>query len=60
MEDKSYMDYLEEAGREKTLDQLKKLPPRPKPAMSKKEIGKSLKEFIEFAKRKKSGERKKY
>jgi len=60
MKDESYMNYLEVAEKEKTLDQLKKIPPRPQPTMSKKEIGKALKERLEFDKRKREGGIKKY
>ena len=60
MKDKSYMDYLESAEREKTSDQLKKLPERPKSKKSKKEISGALKELSEFRRRKREGTKKYY
>jgi hypothetical protein len=58
--DKSYDDYLEEAEREKTSNELKKKPPRPEPTLSKKDIAGMLKEHREFRERKKRGDIKKY
>ena len=60
MQDKSHMDYLEEAQREKTAKQLKKLPPKPKSTRSKKDISGALKELLDFRERKGRGEIKKY
>lgn len=60
MNDKSHMDYLEEAQREKTSDQLKKLPDKPKSKTLKKDVAGILKERIEFRNRKARGEIKKY
>lgn len=45
--------YLEEAEREKTADELRKLPPRPARKVSRKEVGGALKEYREFLNRRK-------
>ena len=59
--DKSYDDYLEQAEREKTTEQLRKAPPRPELTPSqKRDIGGAIKEFNEFKKRKERGETPKY
>jgi len=54
--DPSYDAYLEEAEREKTAEQLRKLPPRPSATMSKEQVAGLLKDYIEFINRKKRGE----
>lgn len=46
--DKSYDDYLEEAEREKTLDQLKKKPPREKSKLSKEEQAVAIKDWRKY------------
>jgi len=47
---------LEQSAREKTMDELKKLPPILKQTQEKKkEVGGILKEFVEFKKREKEG-----
>ncbi len=58
--DKSYDEYLEEAEREKTEDQLKKKPPKPKSTIPRDQIAGSLREFREFLERKRKGDIKKY
>lgn len=58
--DLSYDRYLEEAEREKTLDQLKKSPPRAPSKASKKDIGEALKEIKEFQRRKKENRKRFY
>lgn len=60
MNDKSHMDYLEQAEREKTSNQLKKLPDKPKSNKSKEDISGALKELSEFRRRKREGAIKKY
>lgn len=58
--DKSYDDYLEEAEREKTAEQLKKKPPKPKATMSKEDVAGMLKEFKKHQLYKEQGFRGKY
>lgn len=58
--DKSYDAYLEEAEREKTLDQLKKRGKREKTKLKQGDISGALKEYAEFKKRKASEHPKKY
>lgn len=58
--DKSYDDYLEEAEREKTAEQLRKQPPKPKSKVSKEDIASAIKERMEFDKRKRRGDIRKY
>ena len=61
MKDKSQMDYLEQAGREKAREELRNEPERPKSTVSKKDIAGALKERIEFRDRAKHGDiRRKY
>ncbi len=60
MKDEGHMDYLEEAYKEKTENQLKNEPDKPKSRFSKKEIGQALKERLEFNKRKEDGVKKYY
>ena len=55
MKDQSHMDYLEAAGREKALDELRKMPDKPKPTASKRDIAEALKERIEFRDRARRG-----
>jgi len=53
--DDSQLDEIIEWQREKTLAELKKLPPKkPIDRMKAKEIGKMLKEYTEFLKRKRN------
>ena len=54
--DKSYDEYLEEAEREKTAEQLKKKSPRPVSTMDRKQVAGALKEFMEYVNRKRSGD----
>lgn len=58
--DKSYDEYLEQAEREKTRDQLQKLPPKPVRKTSKKEVGEALKEYREFLRRRREDVNPKY
>ena len=60
MKDQSHMDYLEQAEREKTSDQLKKLPDKPKSDKSKEDISGALKELSDFRRRKQEGAIRKY
>jgi len=60
MRDKSHMDYLEEAEREKTSAQLKKLPDKPRSDKSKEDIAGALKELADFRRRRREGDIKKY
>tara|TARA_R100001530_G_C4187372_1_gene121184 strand:+ start:183 stop:437 length:255 start_codon:yes stop_codon:yes gene_type:complete len=60
MKDKSQMDYLEKAYKEKTAEQLRNMPSKPKSSKSKKEISGALKEYYEYKKRKQSGDIRKY
>ncbi len=50
--DKQENEYLEVAEREKTANELRKLPPRPVRKTSKAEVGGALKEYREFLLRK--------
>lgn len=50
--DTSYDNYLEEAEREKTSEELKKKPPKPPQKVSDKEMGAQLREYHEFKERK--------
>lgn len=58
--DKAENEYLEEAEREKTAGELKKLPPRPQRKVSKEDVGGALKEYGEFLKRKRDDVNPKY
>lgn len=58
--DKAETEYLIEAEREKTLNELKKAPDKPKPKYSNKEIGAMLNEYNQFLKRKRESPHKKY
>lgn len=58
--DKSYDEYLEEAEREKTADQLKKAPTKPKSIVPREQIAGSLREFREFLERKRKGDIKRF
>ncbi|MCW4051509.1 MAG: hypothetical protein NWE89_17445 [Candidatus Bathyarchaeota archaeon] len=58
--DKSYDDYLEEAEREKTSDELRKKTPKPPQKISDKDMGAQLREYQEFKERKERGEIKRY
>jgi len=58
--DTSYDNYLEEAEREKTLDQLKKSPGKSTSKVSKEDKAGALKEYIEFKNRKRRGDIRKY
>lgn len=58
--DKSYNEYLEQAEVEKTKDQLRKRPPKPKSKVSKEEVSGELKERAEFDRRRKSDHPRKY
>lgn len=60
MKDKSYMNHLTEAYKEKTSDQLKKLKPKEKSTKSKSDISGALKELSEFRQRKQDNVNKRY
>ena len=57
--DKSYDDYLEEAEREKTSEQLKKNQ-RPQSTVPREQVVGALREFHNFIQRKKEGGKKYY
>ncbi len=59
-DDHSYNEYLEEAEIEKTKDQLKKRPDKPKSKHSKEDITGALKEYQEFVKRQRGEHSKRY
>lgn len=59
-DDRSYNDYLEEAEREKTSDELRKKPPKPPQKISDKDMGAQLREYQEFKERKKRGDIKRF
>ncbi len=58
--DKSYDEYIEEAEREKTADQLKKAPPKPKSTIPREQVAGALREFREYLERKRKGDIKRY
>jgi len=58
--DKGYDQALEEAQREKTVEQLKKRPAKPVSKTSKADVSGALREWNEFNNRQKRGEGKKY
>lgn len=59
--DKSQLDEIIEWQKEKTLDELKKMPPkRPIDIAKAREIGAQLNEFMEYLKRKRNDGIKKY
>ncbi len=58
--DKSYVEYLESAEREKTADQLRKQIPKPPPKASKEDIAGALREAVEYKNRIQRGGGKKY
>jgi hypothetical protein len=59
--DKSQLDEIVEWQKEKTLDELKKLPPRKPIEIAKaQEIGAQLSEYLQYLKRKKNDGIKKY
>jgi hypothetical protein len=58
--DASYDEYLEQAEREKTAEQLRKSPPKPQSTLSRKQIGEALNEFNQFLLRKKRGDIRRY
>lgn len=58
--DKSYVEYLESAEREKTAGQLRKQIPKPPPKASKEDIAGALREAVEYKNRIQHGGGKKY
>ena len=58
--DKAYDDYLEQAEREKTSEQLKKKPPKPPSKVSKEDLAGIAMEKLEFKGRKRRGNIRKY
>lgn len=58
--DKSYVEYLESAQREKTADRLRKQIPKPPSKASKEDIAGALREAVEYKRRIQSGGGRKY
>ena len=59
--DDTQLDEIIHWQTEKTMNELKKLPPKqPMSVMKKKEVVEALRDFTDFVNRKKSGETKKY
>lgn len=58
--DRSFVNEYESANRDKTVEQLNKLPPREKPEHSKKEVAGAIKEYIEYRDRHREGGKKYY
>ena len=54
--DESQLAEIIEWQKEKTLNELKKLPAKPERVISREEAGRMLREYTEFLKRKKGGE----
>ena len=58
--DRSYVDYMELAQREKTADYLRKKPERPESKVSDEDRRGAIREAIAYKNRKQSGEGKKF
>ena len=58
--DLEYDRYLEEAQKEKTLEELKKLPPKPERTTSVANVAGMLREYAEFRNRKRKGDIKRF
>jgi len=58
--DKKYDEAIEQAEREKTAEQLRKMPAKPKSNISNKDRAGAIKEYIEFRNRQRRGATKKY
>lgn len=58
--DKGEMEELEAIEREKTEEELKKAPPRPKRIVPREEVGQALNEFNKYLKRKRENPNPKY